>query len=78
MIFISLQQNDCMKGYLFLFLAGVVTGILIAPDKGVEIRRRIRRYYDDAQERLNKLTDKATDKIEDVAGDVDSRIQASV
>lgn len=67
-----------MKGYLFLFLAGVVTGILIAPEKGVETRRRLCLCFDDAQEGLNNLKDKATDKIEQVAGDIDSRIQGSV
>lgn len=67
-----------MKSYLILFLAGVVTGLMIAPEKGTEMRRRLRRYYDDAQDGLNRLTGKATEKIEDIAGDVDSRIQASV
>jgi hypothetical protein len=71
-------KTICMKSYLLLFLAGVVTGMLIAPEKGTETRRKLRRYYTDAQEGLNKLKNKATDKVEQVAGDIDSRIQASV
>ena len=67
-----------MKSYFFVFLAGVVTGLLIAPEKGTETRRKISRLYDDAQEGLNKLTHKATDKIEQVAENIDTRVQSSV
>lgn len=67
-----------MKTSLLLFVAGVVTGILIAPEKGTETRRRIRQYYDDAQDGINKLAGKATGKVEELASKVDSQIQASV
>ena len=76
--FLLTLKTIYMKSILFVFLAGVVTGLLVAPEKGTETRRKLRRYYTDAQEGLSNLKSKATDKIEHVAGDIDSRIQNSV
>lgn len=67
-----------MKSFLFIFLAGVVTGMLIAPERGTETRRKLRKYYDDAQDGFNKLAGKAKGKAEDLAGGTDTRVAPSM
>jgi gas vesicle protein len=48
-----------MKKALWLILAGVAIGILVAPDKGSETMKKIKESLDD-------LRDKAMDSFDDV------------
>ena len=67
-----------MKSYLGLLLAGVIIGILVAPERGSATRRKLRNAFTDAQDGLNRLAYKATDKVEALAEKVDAKIQGSV
>lgn len=54
-----------MKKALYFILAGVALGILIAPDKGSETRRKLKEGFDDwkddAKDQLNGMVSKGKD-----------------
>jgi gas vesicle protein len=54
-----------MKKALYLILAGVAVGILIAPDKGSETWRKVKEGFDDwkddAMDQLNGIVSKGKD-----------------
>jgi gas vesicle protein len=54
-----------MKKALYLILAGVAIGILIAPDKGSETWRKVKEGFDDwkddAMDQLNGIVSKGKD-----------------
>lgn len=51
--------------FLFIGLGiGAVTALLLAPKSGRQMRRTIRRKYEDARERLDDLSDQAGDVVE--------------
>lgn len=59
-----------MAKALMLVLAGVVIGILIAPDKGTETQRKL-------ADRLEDYTDEAKDAISSASGKVKSKFQSA-
>ncbi len=56
-----------MKKALYLILAGVAIGILIAPDKGSETWKKIKDGFDDlkdqAMDHINDVVDKGKDLV---------------
>jgi gas vesicle protein len=56
-----------MKKALYLILAGVAIGILVAPDKGSETWRKLKKgiddWSDDAMDQLNDVVSKGKDLI---------------
>ena len=50
--------------------AGVVVGLLIAPDKGSETRKKISKKTEDWRNQVNNLIQTGKDYINDVAGTV--------
>jgi gas vesicle protein len=54
-------NTKCMNKTIFTLLAGVVLGILIAPDKGSETLKKLR-------SRAKDYSDDAADKVKDLAG----------
>ncbi|HZU21478.1 MAG TPA: YtxH domain-containing protein [Terriglobales bacterium] len=51
--------------FLFIGLGiGAVTALLLAPKSGRQMRRTIRRRYEDARERLDDLSDQAGEVVE--------------
>ena len=59
-------------------LLGIVIGILIAPDKGSETRRKLAGklsdFGEDAEDYLADAADNIENKAEDIAGTVKSRV----
>ena len=50
--------------FLFIGLGiGAVTALLLAPKSGRQMRRTIRRKYEDARERIDDLSDQAGDVV---------------
>lgn len=64
-----------MKLILFSFAAGLIAGLLVAPDSGRNTRRRIVKSVNDVHEFVNEKIELAESKIEDTAEQVDSKLQ---
>lgn len=52
--------------------AGLAAGLLIAPEKGTETRRKLSRKTSDLTSRVNDLIKSGKDYVQDVAGSVKS------
>ena len=52
-----------MNKILTAFLAGIAVGVLIAPDRGSETRRRLSEKTSDIKGSFNDLVDSATDNL---------------
>jgi gas vesicle protein len=56
-----------MKKALYLILAGVAIGILVAPEKGSETRRKLRTTFDDwkegAMDQVNDMISQGKDLV---------------
>lgn len=51
------------------FVAGIVVGILIAPDKGSETRKKIAQTGRDVKDKFNEYVDEISDKIDSLKDD---------
>jgi gas vesicle protein len=47
--------------------AGALAGLLLAPKTGKQLRRDLKRGYEDARETLDEWTDEAKDRVRDVS-----------
>jgi gas vesicle protein len=47
--------------------AGALAGLLLAPKTGKQLRRDLKRGYEDARETLDDWTDEARDRVRDVS-----------
>jgi gas vesicle protein len=67
------SSEDSKVGTAVTFLMiglgiGALTGLLLAPKTGKQLRRDLKRGYEDAREKLDDWTDEAKDRVRD-AGD---------
>jgi gas vesicle protein len=59
-----------MKKAFYLILAGVIIGILVAPDKGTETRRKLKDRFDDWKESAMDKADDIVDQSKDIVDNV--------
>jgi len=67
----EVSEHDSGVGTAITFLligigAGAAMALLFAPKAGKQLRRDLRRGYEDASERLQEFADEARDRAEDV------------
>ena len=55
--------------------AGLAAGLLIAPDKGTETRKKLSRKTDDLRNQVNSLIKSGKEYVNDVAGNVKTEAQ---
>jgi gas vesicle protein len=65
------ESSDSTAGTAITFLmiglgVGAALGLLLAPKPGRQLRRDLRRSYDDALETASEWTDEAKDRFEEV------------
>lgn len=59
-------SNKIILGVLGAVAAGVVIGMLVAPEKGSDMRKKIRRTAGDWADGLNKLWARGKEAVEDL------------
>jgi gas vesicle protein len=81
------ESSDSSAGTAVAFLliglgVGAALGLLLAPKTGRQLRKDLRRSYDDALETVSDWTDEARDKIKDavdkgadLAGEIRSKAE---
>lgn len=63
-----MRTGKFLNGLLMGVAIGTLAGVLLAPDKGSNTRKKLRRQSDDLKEKLNNMVDDMTEKYEDVMG----------
>jgi gas vesicle protein len=61
-----------MSKILWGFTLGLVTGLLLAPEKGSETRKRIIRKANDLKEKFDDFIDSVTEKFDSLKDDAES------
>ena len=61
-----------MSKILWGFTLGLVAGLLLAPEKGSETRRRISRKANDLKEKFDDFIDSVTDKFDSFRDDAEN------
>jgi gas vesicle protein len=65
----SSNSNTVGTAITFLLIglgAGALAGLLLAPKTGKQLRRDLKRGYDDAKDTLDDWTEEAKDRVRDV------------
>jgi gas vesicle protein len=63
------DSNQVGTAITFLLIgigAGAIAALLLAPKSGEQLRREIRRKYEDAREAMEDLAEEAKEKVEEV------------
>ena len=76
-----MSSGKVILGVLAGMAAGAVLGILFAPDKGSETRRKIveagEDYADAVKEKFNQMVDNVNEKFEKVKDDVEKGVSGA-
>ncbi len=64
------KTSSLLFGVLGAAAAGVVVGLLIAPDKGTETRKKISKKSADIKDQVNKMVQSGKEYINDVIASV--------
>ncbi|HLP72181.1 MAG TPA: YtxH domain-containing protein [Bacteroidales bacterium] len=76
-----MSSGKVLLGVLTGLAAGAILGILFAPDKGSETRRKIVEkggdYADAVKETFNQVVDSVNEKFDKVRGDVESKARTA-
>lgn len=73
-----MTNTKFLVGVLGAAAAGVVIGMLIAPEKGVELRRNIRKTTDDLVDDISKWIGKGKQFAKDVKGMAQEEMQEQI
>lgn len=57
---------------LWGFTLGLITGLLLAPEKGTETRRKISRKANDLKDKFDDFVDSISDKLDSVKSDAEN------
>lgn len=63
------DSNQVSTAITFLLIgigAGAVTALLLAPKSGQQLRKDIRRRYDDARDAIEDIAEEAKERVEEV------------
>lgn len=63
-----MSTGKFLNGLLMGIAVGALAGVLLAPDKGLNTRKKLRRQSDDLKEKLNNMVDDMTERYEEVIG----------
>jgi len=58
---------------LWGFTLGLITGLLLAPDKGSETRQRISRKANDLKDKFDDLVDSISEKLESFKNEAEAK-----
>lgn len=76
-----MSSGKVILGVLVGMTAGAVLGVLFAPDKGSETRRKIveagEDYADAVKEKFNQMVDNMNEKFEKVKDDVEKGVSGA-
>ena len=73
---LSHLKIECMSSKLVTgFLAGLVVGVLFAPDKGSETRRKVGESGKDLKDKFNDYVDSLSDKFDDLKAEARSMVR---
>lgn len=64
------NQSKIILGILGAAAAGVVIGLLVAPEKGVETRKKLKKTTEGWADTLGHLFQKGKDELEEVKGNL--------
>lgn len=64
-----------MKKLLVLAVVGVAVKLFLDSEKGHELKQRVRDLIKEAQDTINDYLETASEKVEDMAGTVDSVVR---
>ena len=68
-------KSKVLLGILGAAAAGVVIGLLIAPEKGKDMRKKIRKTADDWADNLGHLWSRGKEAAEDAASNVKDKVK---
>jgi gas vesicle protein len=68
-------KSKVLLGILGAAAAGVVIGLLVAPEKGKDMRKKIRKTADDWADNLGHLWSRGKEAAEDAADDVKEKVK---
>jgi len=69
----SSESSNVGTAVTFLLIglgAGALAGLLLAPKAGKQLRRDLKRGYEDAKDSIEEWTDEAKDRVRDAKGRV--------
>lgn len=76
-----MSSGKLFWGILAGVAAGAIIGVLLAPDKGSETRRKLietgEDYADAVKEKFNQVVDSMSEKFEQVKGDMDTKARGA-
>ena len=80
-----MNNGKVLLGVLAGFAAGALIGVLLAPEKGSDLRKKISKkgegYIDDLKEKMNEFAESVTDKFtaaKDKANEIVAKSESKV
>lgn len=65
-----MSQSKVVLGVLGAVVAGIAIGILIAPEKGSEMRKKVRKTTGDWADSLGQIFNKTKEEVEELTSNI--------